>query len=263
MNDTRIRILNFILLSIAYSISEINYIPIMFLSSILVSVIFRNDFIKNISIILYTSVAILIIGAIAWFFSSDLLLVNIVLNLLRWISLIIISVIFFSSINLFEFVSSLVFLKIPTKIAIAIGVGFRFLPVIIDESKKVAKIQNQNGISLSFNSIRKLGLLTVLNKILSPLLVSILRRTDSISISVTIQQIEKRTKDFNFKTINLFDLVSLLFCILILTLAIVNYDINFFIITPDSQAHLQFARADTLPKIAKELICMPPLFCRR
>jgi hypothetical protein len=28
---------------------------------------------------------------------------------------------------------------------------------------------------------------------------------------------------------------------------------------PHSQAHLQFAQASTQPKIAKELVCLPPL----
>jgi len=31
---------------------------------------------------------------------------------------------------------------------------------------------------------------------------------------------------------------------------------------PHSQAHLQFALADRRPKIAKELVCLPTLFCR-
>lgn len=35
-----------------------------------------------------------------------------------------------------------------------------------------------------------------------------------------------------------------------------------FIASPHSQAHLQFAQADPQPKIAKELVCLPTLFCR-
>jgi type I restriction enzyme S subunit len=34
------------------------------------------------------------------------------------------------------------------------------------------------------------------------------------------------------------------------------------IASPHSQAHLQFAQANTQPKIAKELVCLPTLFCR-
>jgi len=33
-------------------------------------------------------------------------------------------------------------------------------------------------------------------------------------------------------------------------------------INAHSQAHLQFAKAATQPKIAKELVCFPALFCR-
>ncbi len=224
MEDTRLRVINFIVLSIAYSISSISYIPILFISTIIVSLAFRSDFIKNISIILFSSITILSIGIIAWLLSPDLVLLNIVLNFFRWISLIVISVIFFSSINLFELVSSLVFFKVPTKIAIALGVGFRFLPVVVDESKRVAKIQNQSGYKHTLSSIYKSGLLNFLSRVLSPILVSILRRADSISISVTVQQIEKRIKDFNFKPISLIDWTSLIFCILILVFVIINYD---------------------------------------
>jgi len=32
--------------------------------------------------------------------------------------------------------------------------------------------------------------------------------------------------------------------------------------SPNSQAHLQFTQAYTRPKIAKELVCLPTLFCR-
>lgn len=226
MNDTRVRIVNFILLSIAYSISSLSYVPLVVLSAFIVSLSFRNVFIKNLSIILISSMAILSIGIIAWFISPKLIISNLVLNYLRWISLIIISVIFFSSINLFEFVSSLAFFKIPIKIAIAFGIGIRFLPVLVDESRKVIRIQHQNGYNLSLLNIFKSGLINVFSKILSPILISILRKTDSITISVTVQQIEKRVKNYNFKTINIIDFIGLIFCILILSVIIINYDFD-------------------------------------
>ncbi len=64
-----------------------------------------------------------------------------------------------------------------------------------------------------------------LNKVLSPILVSILRRADSISLSVVIQQIEFRIIDYRFKPVKISDWLSLVFCLIILTLSILNFDI--------------------------------------
>lgn len=41
-----------------------------------------------------------------------------------------------------------------------------------------------------------------------------------------------------------------------------QFDFIFKSPTINSQAYLQFAQSDTQPKIAKELVCLPTLFCR-
>ena len=228
MDDIRLRIINFLVLSIAYSIAPLDLIPLIFVSALIFALIFRMSLRENILIVLTSSGAILIIAIIAWLISSRISVFEFSMNYLRWVSLIVISVIFFSLINLFEFVSALRFFKIPTRIAIAFGVGLRFLPVLIEESRKVVQIQQKNGLKFSITAIRQKGLFNLLNKLLSPLIVSILRRVDSISLSVVVQQIEFRIAHYRFKSINFKDWMILIFCIMILLLSIFYADILFY-----------------------------------
>lgn len=212
MKDSRVKLFNFITLSITFSSCTLNFVPFIALLTLVISVLYYKEFIENLGIIFLSSAAILTLGLVAWFISPELDFYVLLVNYFRWVSLIIISVIFFVSINLFEFVASMAYFKIPVKIAIAFGVGLRFLPVLVDEAKRVTRIQHQNGFTVSFSNIHKFGFVTLLNRLLSPIVISILRKTDSITISVTVQQIETRIRDYNFNKINLSDIFSLLFC---------------------------------------------------
>lgn len=225
MSDIRLRLINFLLLSVAYGVASLEIIPIVLLSAFIFALIFKQSFVRNFSIIMSGSVAILVIAGIAWLLSSEISIFELSMNYLRWISLIVIAVVFFGMINLFEFVSALRFFKVPARIAIAFGIGLRFLPVLVEESKRVVQIQRKNGLKFSIATIRKGNLMNFLNKVLSPILVSILRRADSISLSVVIQQIEFRIIDYRFKPVKISDWLSLVFCLIILTLSILNFDI--------------------------------------
>jgi len=207
MIDTRIKILAIIILSIALSISKPTDVFWVVVITSLFAILYHKYLIKSIAIVLSTFSFILLIGLMSWFLSSEINPLEILLNSIKWISLILITFLIFASINLFEFISSLVYFRLNTKISIAFGVGLRFLPLVIEEGRKILTIQRRRGVLKRKNTLDKL------NYLISPFIISVVRRVDSVTLSLTTQQIEKRIQHFKFNHITLKDYLFLGICI--------------------------------------------------
>lgn len=220
MYDDRIKITCFTILSVLYSFAPAKQIMIIIFTTGLVVFPLNREFVKNLSVILISSFAIMVVGIIAWIISPELSVTLLLINFIRWICLIIISVLFFSSINLHAFVASLVFFKVPVKIALSFGIGVRFLPIIMDEASKVVRIQHQNGFRISLKSLRQVGFVNMLDRLISPILISMLRKAESITISVSIQQLESRIKNYRFERILIGDIYCLIYVVLIVIISI-------------------------------------------
>lgn len=215
MKDTRLKILSIIILSVALSISKPIHVYVVVVISILLSIIYNKYLIKSVIIVLSTFSFIFLIGLFSWFLSAEINPSEIFLSSIKWLSLILITFLIFSSINLFEFISSLVYFKVNTKIAIAFGVGLRFLPLIIEEGVKILTLQRRKGALKGKNTFTKL------DHLLSPFIISVVRRVDSVTLSITTQQIEKRVKHFEFKRIKLADYLFIGVCISFLIYVII------------------------------------------
>jgi energy-coupling factor transporter transmembrane protein EcfT len=208
MTDTRIKILSVIILSVAFSLSKTLHIYGVIIITLLYAFLFRKYLVKSIQIVGYTLVFILAIGVMSWLFASDVSITDMLLNSVRWISLVLVTFLIFSSINLFELISSLAYLKLNTKIAIALGVGLRFLPLLVEEAKNILRIQRRD------NTLKNKNIFYRVNCFLSPFLISTIRRVDSITLSLTTQQIEERIKHYKFNRISLTDCVLIVICVL-------------------------------------------------
>lgn len=215
MFDTRLKILSVIILSIALSISKPIHVFVIIAITLLLAIIYRKFLLKSITILLSTLSFILMIGIISWFLSSEINPSEMFLGSIKWVSLILMTFLIFSSINLFELISSLVYFKLNTKIAIAFGVGLRFLPLILEEGDKILTVQKRNG------ALKNRNVFSKLNHLLSPFVISVVRRVDSITLSITTQQIEKRVKQFEFNRINLNDYLFICGCISFLMYVII------------------------------------------
>jgi hypothetical protein len=157
-----------------------------------------NSFVDNVKLILFIALVLSTFSVSIYLLFGESSFVTVGLNLGRFVSLVIISILFFYRINILSFVASLKFFLVPTPIAISFGVGFRFIPIISQEIKRIAFVQKQNDLGFSFNSIRENGFLKIVDRFFSPLLLSILRKVESVSVSIAVQQIQERVGKYVF-----------------------------------------------------------------
>jgi energy-coupling factor transporter transmembrane protein EcfT len=146
---------------------------------------------------------------------------EIIIGYLRWSSLVIVSVILFLSINALEITTSLVYFHVPLGIAMAVGVGFRFLPVFFEEAKRIRIIQRHREGTMLWSALRTSGLVNALSRTISPLIVSVLRRIDMLLLSIAVQQLEERISNYKFLTLKTRDWMTLLAAIIILIASLV------------------------------------------
>lgn len=210
MLDARIRLILLIFLTIFYGISSQDMVPGIVLTTFFICYIQRDSFSKVLIVIVISSLILGIFMFIVWIITPSLVLSNLVLEYMRWVSLIITSVVLFSSMNVMDTVLSLAYFKIPIRIAISIGVSLRFIHIIYAESQRIFVMQRKRGITLSYKALGHYGFLGLLDRLISPLLISVVRLADSISLSIVVQQIEERITDYKLPSVKIKDLVILL-----------------------------------------------------
>lgn len=215
MLDARIQLVMLIVLTVFCGIASQKAILGIVLATVIVSLLQKDSFARGIKIIVISMLILGLFMFFVWSINPNISLFTILNEYARWSSLIIISVVLFLSMNVMEIVSSLVWFKLPLRLALSVGIALRFLHVIYEESQRVFMIQRSRGITFSYRSIKKYGFLGLLDRLVSPLLVSILRRADSISLSIVVQQIEKRIAEYKFSSLKKQDFIAL--CLLVVT----------------------------------------------
>ncbi len=165
-------------------------------------------------IVLITGLLLSLLAALAWFTTKNISAYDLILNLLRWISMSVICLTIFSSLNALEFITALKWMKVPGRIAIALGVSLRFFPVVAHEASRIVTIQK-----LRFSRRQNLGTLAQLYKLVEAvvpgLFVSTLRQVENISLSILTQDIERRTQKHLFPPLIRFDYWLILLFVLI------------------------------------------------
>lgn len=98
---------------------------------------------------------------------------------------------------------------------VALGVGVRFLPVITEEYKRISIVNRRN------RQIGRSSILTKMDRLLSPFIVSVIRRIDSITLSIVTQQLENRIIQYEFSRLRTNDFIHGGICILFLIYVII------------------------------------------
>ncbi len=218
MLDSRTRLVILVLLTTAHTSAKGVMVLILAGITILAIAVYWRSFLRGIHVIGLTMVAILFFVTVIWLIGVGLSSENLVIGFLRWVSLATLTVVLVLTMNALEVVTSLVYFRIPVRVALAFGIGLRFLPVILDEARRIRIVNRQYGVQFSHMAVRKFGILDLLNRLTGPLLIAVLRRVDSLIISIGVQQLEQRIKNYKFQTLTTLDilavLVSLLICVL-------------------------------------------------
>jgi len=221
MITTRVKLILLIILNTA-----IIFLPAKsYYSFIAILLIYNLAFYKS----LFTNFKTIFIYLLGFFLIAILLnyllgesnLLSIVPDFLKLFTIINISILLITEINIMELVATISVIKIPTRIAIAFGVGFRYFPLLLNDIRRIHFIQSTKGYGLNFKSFKTHGFISSMTVFLTPLFLSILRRTDNIALSVTIQQIEDRAKKYTFHRVSIYEFSLLLVSITFLLYSII------------------------------------------
>ncbi len=196
--DSRVRVLALVLLSIAHGAASSRVVPVLTLITVVTALLYKNSFMRGVMIIGVGAATLGIFTLVVWVITVNLTLSELLVGYLRWVSLMTLSVVLFLSLDTLEMVAGLVRFRVPVRVAMALGVGLRFLPVLYEEARRVLMIQRHRGVAPSWGAFRRYGLLGILSRMSSPLLVSVLRRVDSLNLSIAIQQLEYRIERYQF-----------------------------------------------------------------
>lgn len=224
MITTRVKLILLILLNTAIILLPANSSTVFIAFIIVSSIAFYKSLMVNLKAIFLYLLGLFIVTILINYFLSDSNLLDVLPQFLKLFAVITISILLITDINIMELVASISFLKIPTKIAIAFGVGFRYFPLLINDIKRIQFIQTSKGYGLNPKSFKTKGFIESISVFLMPLFLSMLNRADNIALSVTLQQLEKRAQNYNFKKITNYEflllfsaLLLLIYCILINT----------------------------------------------
>lgn len=208
--DPRVRVLLLLVLSVTHAVASVRMLPLLLFSTLVLSLIYRRHLARGARTIAITALALGIFVIIVWLFSSDTPFLNLFLDYLRWISLAVMSVTLFLSLNPLELITSLFYFRLPLGIAIAVGVGWRFLPVFFEEARRVRLYQRHRE-SLTFRQrIRVYGVVDTLSRVISPFMISVLRRVDLLLLSIAVQQLENRISAYRFSPYKVYDWLAFL-----------------------------------------------------
>lgn len=213
--DARIAILSVLLLSVALGIANIRHLPGVLLIGGYIGIGYRKYFSQALWVVGGTVLFIFSVGLLSWLFASEISWANFILDSFRWIVLALSTFVLIVSMNLFECLAAMVYLKIPIRVAVALGVGVRFLPVITEEYKRISIVNRRN------RQIGRSSILTKMDRLLSPFIVSVIRRIDSITLSIVTQQLENRIIQYEFSRLRTNDFIHSGICILFLIYVII------------------------------------------
>jgi len=210
-----------VILSVAHAVASLRMIPLLLLFTLVISLLHRPSLVRGAKIIAVTAIALGILALVVWFTSNNISLSELLLGYLRWISLAAVSIVLFLSINALEMITSLVYFRLPLGIAMAAGIGLRFLPVFFEEARRIRIMQRHRILSKSRLTLRSVGFINTLNRVISPFLISALRRVDLLVLSIAVQDLEQRILNYRFLTFKMRDWVAVLVVVLLLGITLV------------------------------------------
>jgi len=135
----------------------------------------------------------------------------------KWLTITLSSIGFFVMTRPFELMSALRSFRVPEGFVFSLGIGFRFIPIIIESTDKILMAQKARGLYSGKGFKKILSIPTTINALTVPLIVEMLNRLWDMWLALMVRgfDISKRRKNARLKLS-----VSNL-CILIYSFAII------------------------------------------
>lgn len=130
------------------------------------------------------------------------------LMILKWLSIILSSIAFFVMSSPYEIGFALQSLRVPKIAAFSVGIGFRFIPIVLNEFYMTLLAQKARGLNAErgIRSLIKIPL--ILRSITIPLLRTLIKKMDNMSVLLSLRGID--VKGYLFREENKFRVMDFL-----------------------------------------------------
>jgi energy-coupling factor transporter transmembrane protein EcfT len=135
----------------------------------------------------------------------------------KWLTITLSSIAFFVMTRPFELMGAMRSFRVPEGFVFSLGIGFRFIPIIIESTDKILMAQKARGLYSGKGFKKVLSIPTMINAITIPLIVEMLNRLWDMWLALMVRgfDISKRRKNAKLK------LSASNLCILIYSFAVI------------------------------------------
>lgn len=192
--DPRVRIAAIALYSWAHIAPSPVQLMILLAASTSIAIAYHAQVAKYKLVLFSTALLLAVTGSAAAFLLGFGEVASIVKDTMRFFSLVLVTLALVVSMNSLELMQALVWFRLPTKLAVALGIAFRFVPVFAQSAARLWWLHRQR-----LSASAKPATASAVSRILSiiPLLfVDVLRRLEGVLIAITIQDVEFRIRNY-------------------------------------------------------------------
>ena len=188
--DARIKILWLFSAAMVFFTDNTILLGVIFIGTLLLfafSKVHKTIYMKG---FLYSLIFFVILFLLSLFNSSEQGIVNASISILKWSVIVLATLTFFVMTRPFDLIYSLRSLKVPESITFALGIGFRFIPIIFEEGNRVLIAQRARGLDVKKGFTRIFSFPKILFSISIPLIVGMLFRLHEMWIAMAIRGFE-------------------------------------------------------------------------
>ena len=187
--DPRIKLVWLLSSGVVYFTLNVYLILTVLFCSLLFFILSKSHKTIYFTAFLYSLVFFLLIFAIGF---SELSILNNIIILARWFAIIFASIVFFVITDPYEIIIALRTFKVPESFTFSLGMGFRFVPIIIEETEKVILAQKSRGLNYGRGLANIYRIPFIIYAISIPLFIRIIFRVNEMLLAL-------KTKGFAFK----------------------------------------------------------------
>lgn len=195
-SDPRIRVVGLVLLTWAHATASNIAILLLTMITLVIIAWYRDAFWHSLPVILITTIFLCSMALLAWFTTASISLRDLLLGVVKWLSMSTVSLTIFSSLNAMELIVALIWLRVPLSISLALGVSLRFFPILAEQGSKLLMIYRLRSSNRSMGRGYFKQLRCIILGLIPAMFISVLRQVENISLSVLTQDIERRVLEY-------------------------------------------------------------------
>lgn len=136
-----------------------------------------------------------------WGAGSEANIIYALVVMSKWLTITLSSIGFFVMTRPFELMSAMRSIRIPEGFVFSLGIGFRFIPIIIESADKILMAQKARGLYSGKGFKKVLSIPTMINALTVPLIIEMLNRLWDMWLALMVRgfDISKRRKNAKMK----------------------------------------------------------------